>query len=269
MTFSSPFLSSTSPTSVPPARFISLTHLLPPHPFPPTMNTYSTSSDHRYPDSLANTAIPQATSFWPPGGPDGSQSAVTRNSDDRYGPPPRLRPNQLPTSYASTPAFPITQRDSYPAQTQSDCSGQYPYPPQQYRPVVNYATGPFDLAEYPVSNDVLSCALPSIHRVFIRSFLVAATIPTGSMRPRCHRIASTISPQILTTFITSPTTTWGTFLLTATTVRRLMANISKAYYQILQVIHVVMALLTNSPPLPNTQSSRFLPPALLSLGTLS
>ena len=232
------------------------------------MNTYSTSSDHRYPD----TAIPQATAFWPPGGPDGSQSAVTRNSDDRYG-PPRLRANQLPTSaYASTAPFPITQRDSYPAQTQSDCSGQYPYPLQQYRSVVNYAAGPFDLAEYPVSIDIVSCALPSIHRVLIRSFLVAATTPAGSTRPRCHpqRIASSISPQILPTFITSPTTTWGTFLSTATTVRRLMANISKAYYQIPRAIHVAMALLTNSPPLPNTQSSRFLPPpALLNLVTLS
>lgn len=118
------------------------------------MHSYSTPSDHRYPDSLANAAIPQATAFWPPGGPDGSQSAVTRNPEDRYG-PPRLRANQLSSSpYASTAAFPIAQRDSYPAQSQSDCSGQYPYPQQQYMSNVNYAAPPFDFAEYPVSNDI-------------------------------------------------------------------------------------------------------------------
>lgn len=206
---------------------------IPPHPFPPTMQTYSTPSDHRYPDSLANTAISQSTAFWPPGGPDNSQPAVTRDPEDRYG-PPRLRANQLPSStYPSTAAFPIAQRDSYPAQTQSDCSGQYGYPPQQYMSSVNYAAPPFDFAEYPVSNEsryVLRCALPSIHRALIRSFLVAITT-AGSMRLRPHpqRPASSILPQILLTSITpTPTTPWGTSLSTATTVRRLMASINKA-----------------------------------------
>jgi len=120
------------------------------------MHTYSTPSDHRYPDSPANTAISQAAAFWPPGGPDSSQSAVMHDLEDSYG-PPRLRASQLPSAYPSTTAFlgfPITQRDSYPAQTQSDCSGQDGYPTQQYISSVNYAAPAFDFAEYPVSDDI-------------------------------------------------------------------------------------------------------------------
>jgi hypothetical protein len=124
----------------------------PPTPLPlfplssPVMQAYHTPSDQRYPDPLANTA------FWAPGGSDSSQPAVTRDSDDRHG-PPRLRANQIP----SAAAFGLTQRDSYPVQTQSDCSGQYPYPSQHYVPTVNYTAPPFDLAEYPVSNDIPLC----------------------------------------------------------------------------------------------------------------
>ena len=150
------------------------------------MHSYTTSSDQRYPDSLTNTAIPQATAFWAPGGPASSQPAVIRDSDDRHG-PPRIHANQLSSSaYPSPAAFSITQRDSYPAQTQSDCSGQYSYPTQHYIPTVNYAAPPFDLAGYPVSNDIhhaVTCDLPSTHRA-LRSFLVRAPITPGSIRTK-------------------------------------------------------------------------------------
>ena len=99
------------------------------------MQAHHAPSDHRYPDTFATTA------FWAPGASDSSQPAVTRDSDDRHG-PPRLRANQLSS---------FTQRDSYPTQAQTDCSAQYPYPSQQYIPSVNYTAPPFDLAEYPVS----------------------------------------------------------------------------------------------------------------------
>lgn len=131
-----------SPTFLPPPTTTPLR--LSPLPSP-NMQAHHTPSDQRYPDTFTSTA------FWAPGGSDSSQPAVTRDADDRHG-PPRLRANQLSS-------FGLTQRDSYPTQTQSDCPGQYPYPSQHYIPTVNYTAPPFDLAEYPVSNDI---PLPSL-----------------------------------------------------------------------------------------------------------
>jgi hypothetical protein len=99
--------------------------------------------------------MPQGSNtYWPPGGLDTPQPAVTRDPEDRHGPSRLRAPNQLTSStYASaTPPFSLTQRDSYPAlgQTQSDCPDQFVYPPQQYMSSVNYAAPPYDLAEYPM-----------------------------------------------------------------------------------------------------------------------
>jgi hypothetical protein len=118
------------------------------------MLRYPTTSDHRYGDAT-NPPMPQGSNtYWPPGGLDTSQPAVTRDPEDRHGSSRLRAANQLASSaYASaTPPFSLTHRDSYPAlaQTQSDCPDQFPYPPQQYMPSVNYAAPPYDLAEYPV-----------------------------------------------------------------------------------------------------------------------
>ncbi|KAI9447236.1 hypothetical protein F5148DRAFT_1344699 [Russula earlei] len=112
------------------------------------MLRYPTPSDQRFADAT-NPAVPQGSStYWPPHAPDGTQSAVTREPDDRHG-PPRLRAGQLSSSaYASAAVF--SQRDTYPAQSQADCSVQYPYPSQQYIQTVNYVSPPFDFAEYPI-----------------------------------------------------------------------------------------------------------------------
>jgi len=109
-------------------------HLLP----PPQMHPYPAPSDHN-------------STFWPPTATSTDRShpqpAVTRDTEDRYG-PPRLRAS---SAYATIPQFPPTHRDSYHAQTQSDCAGQYAYPPQQqYISGVNYAAPPFDFSEYPI-----------------------------------------------------------------------------------------------------------------------
>jgi hypothetical protein len=110
--------------------------------------------DHRYPD------MPQgSTTYWAPDGLDTtSHPAVTRDSEDRHV-PSSLRPNQLASSaYASATALSLTQRDPYPTmgQTQTDCQEQFPCPPQQYIPSVNYAAPPYDFADYPVSYPFVS-----------------------------------------------------------------------------------------------------------------
>jgi hypothetical protein len=124
------------------------------------MIRYSPPSDRRYSDA-SNPAMPQGSNtYWAPGGLDTSQPAVTRDSEDR---PSRLRATQLTSStYASAtaPPFSLTHRESYPAstmgQTQGECPEQFPYPPQQYIPSVNYAAPPYDFAEYPVGYPFLS-----------------------------------------------------------------------------------------------------------------
>ncbi len=100
------------------------------------MNPYPAPSDHN-------------SAFWAPPGADRSQPAVTRDPEDRYG-PPRLRAS---SAYATIPPFPPTHRDSYHAQTQSDCASQYAYP-SQHISGVNYAAPPFDFSEYPVSDEL-------------------------------------------------------------------------------------------------------------------
>jgi hypothetical protein len=180
-----------------------------------------TPSDLRYPDSFTNSA------FWapPPPGSDSSHPAVTRDSDDRHG-PPRLRPNQLSSAAA---AFGLTQRDSYPTQSQTDCPGQYPYPPQHYISTVNYTAPPFDLAEYPVSNDIPR-DLRAIHRPLFRSSLEVPPTTTDSIQPRPppQWPVTSILLQIPPPFNPPPTKPRGTFLRTATTVYHSMANINKA-----------------------------------------
>ncbi|KAI0298404.1 hypothetical protein B0F90DRAFT_1734227 [Multifurca ochricompacta] len=115
------------------------------------MLRYPTPSDQRYGDA-GNPAMVQGSIYWNPGGPDGSQPAVNRDSDDRHG-LPRLRASQLITSsYAPATTYAVTPpRDSYTVHTQnqSDCPEQYGYPPQHYPPVVNYSLPPYDFAEYP------------------------------------------------------------------------------------------------------------------------
>ena len=114
------------------------------------MLQYPTPSDLRYGD-VANTTMPQGGTQWGPGRPDSSQSAVNCDTDDRQRAQHSRTTQSLPSDYTPATTYTATSRDSYPAQAQSHCSGQYPYPSQPYASTVNYVLPPYDFAEYPVS----------------------------------------------------------------------------------------------------------------------
>jgi hypothetical protein len=112
------------------------------------MAQYPTPSDLHYGD-VADTITPQGPSQWGPAHPDSSQLAVNADSDDRQ----RAQQQRAPTNY--TPATAYTSRDPYPAQAQSQCTGPYGYPSQQYASAVNYVQPPYDFGAYPVSRVTL------------------------------------------------------------------------------------------------------------------
>jgi len=239
------------------------------------MLRYPTPSDQRY-RNVSNPPAPQGNgTYWSPA-PDGSHSAVTREPDDRHHPPPRLRANQIPSSaYASasaptTTTFAFPQRDTYPAQTQTDCPAQYPYPPQQQYPsAVNYSQPPFDLAEYPVS--CLSASRDTADHLprspAPRTYQVAPiTVRSTQLSPlRCPAMSILIL-LFNTLHMTPRAISPPTFHITP----RLTANTRRAWRPIIPAICVMTIPLTPTPPLASTQSHRFLPPrAPPSLETLS
>jgi len=115
------------------------------------MLQYPTPSDLRYGD-VGDTSMPQGSTKWGPGRPDGSQPAVNGDADDRQRAAQQLRASQqLLSNYTPATTDMVTLRDSYPDPAQSHCSGQYPYPSQSYPSSVNYVSPPYDFAKYPVS----------------------------------------------------------------------------------------------------------------------
>ncbi|KAH8990847.1 hypothetical protein EDB92DRAFT_729603 [Lactarius akahatsu] len=114
------------------------------------MLQYPTPSDLHYGD-VGDTSMPQGGTQWGPGRPDSSHPAVNADTDDRQR-AQQLRASQHPPSnYTPATTYMITSRDSYPAQAQSYCSGQYAYPSQSYPATVNYVSPPYDFAEYPIN----------------------------------------------------------------------------------------------------------------------
>ena len=114
------------------------------------LHQYPTHSDLPYGD-VTDTTMPQGGTQWGSGRPDASQTALNSDSDDRQR-VQQIRASQYPSNYSPATTYSVTSRDSFPAQAQSHCSGQYPYPSQPYQSVaVNYSLPPYDFAEYPVS----------------------------------------------------------------------------------------------------------------------
>ncbi|KAH9023339.1 hypothetical protein EDB85DRAFT_327538 [Lactarius pseudohatsudake] len=114
------------------------------------MLQYPTPSDLHYGD-VGDASMSQGGTQWRPGRPDSSQPAVNADADDRQR-AQQLRASQHPPSnYTPATTYMITSRDSYPAQAQSYCPGQYTYPSQSYPATVNYVLPPYDFAEYPIN----------------------------------------------------------------------------------------------------------------------
>jgi hypothetical protein len=122
---------------------------------------------HQYPTPSAwpsdmcygdvNITVPQGGTQWGPGHPDSSHSSVNCDADDRQR-AQHLRASQsLPSNSTPATTYTATSRDSYPAQAQSHCSAQYPYPLQPHPSTVNYVLPPCDFAEYPVSRYFVLC----------------------------------------------------------------------------------------------------------------
>lgn len=135
------------------------------------MLQYPTPADQRY-TGVDNATMPQGGTQWGPGRPDSSQSAVNCDADDRQRAQHSRASQSLPPNYAPVTTYTATSRDSYLAQAQSHCPGQYAYPSHPIPSAVNYVQPPYDFGEYPVSSYfVPRVTRPSIHRSIIRSKL--------------------------------------------------------------------------------------------------
>jgi len=64
-------------------------------------------------------------------------------------------------------------------------SGQYSFALQQYMSNVNYAAPPFDVAEHPMSNNILLCTAK--HSPCLYQIVPGSNYHSGHMQPTSHR----------------------------------------------------------------------------------